>query len=505
MIKRIAKTKEEVILGEDKHDTIAKKVITKLSRSNFKEKPISLELPLFNYQKDSVQHLLNNKRSYLALDPGLGKTRITIEAIKERIKQLKDVRYNLVVCPASLRLNWAVEIDKWWWQGEQPNIVFLNKITDVKKIKPNSINFIIISYQFLSYAAKVKILKDLLKQIKFASIIADEAHALKNYKAKRTKNFDQIMKLASSTSSPCTYFLSGTPLVNSAEDLHLPFTMLVRAYQNELPFDDNKTFCEKYCYTRILNLNVRGRRLEIKKYFGAKPEVRNLKVEVSKTFFSRLFKKDCLKDLPDKIISDVFFDNPNAVVKGDADKEELDAFLNDIDFEAAPSPAVAAQRIEDTLTKLPDSVDFIKAQFEKAPVVIFAHHKKVISELFNELNKSDKGEEETNTVAVITGDTPLAQRQKIIELFQAGDIKKLICSIQAAGVGITLTKASHVVFVEMPWTQAEFDQASDRCHRIGQKNCVNVYRLILKNSIDAALIGHLATKKKAMSDAVGYK
>ena len=126
-------------------------------------------------------------------------------------------------------------------------------------------------------------------------------------------------------------------------------------------------------------------------------------------------------------------------------------------------------------------------------LVVFAIHKFVIHALMEEFK---------NIAVKIDGSVNLTDRQKNVDRFQKDKkIKLFIGNIKAAGIGITLTASSNVAFVELPWTPGTLVQAEDRCHRIGQKDSVNIYYLLAIGTIDER-IAHLLDQKKKVLDAV---
>ncbi len=106
----------------------------------------------------------------------------------------------------------------------------------------------------------------------------------------------------------------------------------------------------------------------------------------------------------------------------------------------------------------------------------------------------------------IDGSVSTEKRQEAVDSFQNDDeVKLFVGNIKAAGVGITLTAASNVAFIELPWTPAELEQAEDRCHRIGQKMAVNIYYYLAKNTIDATMAAMVERKRSIISEITNDK
>lgn len=126
-------------------------------------------------------------------------------------------------------------------------------------------------------------------------------------------------------------------------------------------------------------------------------------------------------------------------------------------------------------------------------LVIFAHHREVVDELYNSYKE----------IAVkLTGESSTQERQSAVDQFQGNaNVRLFIGNIKAAGLGITLTASSNVLFIELPWTPGEVIQAEDRLHRIGQKNAVNVYYLVGRNTIEETIV-KLLHEKASVIDAL---
>ena len=160
------------------------------------------------------------------------------------------------------------------------------------------------------------------------------------------------------------------------------------------------------------------------------------------------------------------------------------------------SDHIAVLRHELALSKVHSCVEHIKELLEETKkLVVFAYHKDVIVKLSAAL--ADYG------CVTITGDTPSAYRQKNVQDFQKDpSCRVFIGQIQAAGDTITLTAASTVVFVESSWVPGEIDQATDRLHRIGQKNSVLVQFLVIDGSLEERMLRTIIDKKLTIQKIV---
>jgi hypothetical protein len=146
------------------------------------------------------------------------------------------------------------------------------------------------------------------------------------------------------------------------------------------------------------------------------------------------------------------------------------------------------------LAKVNDIVDHLADL--KHQVVVMAHHKDVVDGIKEGLEAVGR------SVVTLTGDCNQAHRQNAVDTFQAGKADVFIGTIGAAGVGITLTKSSHVVFAELDWVPGNVSQAEDRCHRIGQEDSVLVQHLVVDGSIDARMAEALVDKQKVLDKAL---
>ncbi len=421
------------------------------------------------FQKEGVKFLASRTAALLADEMGLGKTVQAICAANE----LKAKKI-LVICPAVVKLNWQRELKT--WLTEPLKIQILN---GRKHSIDATADVIILNYDLL---ISPDIFTQLLR-LKFAVGIFDESHYLKSRSAKRTK----AVLLKGGVASRCVYkwFLTGTPILNRPIELY-PVLKSV-APKVIAPYDSYDLFAKRFCagFWDGFQLVATGA-----------SNMDDLSVRLKSGFMLRRLKKDHLKELPDKqyqligIPADGKMKNlmqkEFSFHKGDANYQEV----------GADGAELAIIRHELALSKVKTCVDHIEDVLEETPkVLIFAYHKDVIAQLRTLLNGYNP--------MVITGDTPMKERQAGVDRFQNDPTARVfIGQIQAAGVGITLTAASTVIFVESSWVPGEIDQAVDRAHRIGQKDSVLVQFLVIEESLEEHMIRTIIDKKQTINKIV---
>jgi SWI/SNF-related matrix-associated actin-dependent regulator of chromatin subfamily A-like protein 1 len=391
---------------------------------------------LFPHQTQAIQWLGQRPKAILALDMGLGKTCVSA---------LDLVKPALVVCPASLKLNWQRELQMW-----RPELSV--QVIKSPKDKPNNSDVTIINYDILQ---KVELPRA-------ATLIVDEAHYAKNYKAKRTKVLMQLIKATTNVS-----LLTGTPIVNRPIEL---WTLLYSIGATKLGYFE---FGMRYCAGWKTPWNTYD-------FTGSSRSVEL--AALLKPFMLRLTKAECLKDLPEKTYKVIELDLPVDKREKEFDQKQI-AKPDSIPFEAISDILkMNAER------KLPDAITYIKDCLEHTDkIVVFAHHTHIIDGLMEALKEFKP--------VKVTGSVKNEDRQKAVDTFQANKACRVfVGNIKAAGVGLTLTAASHVVFVEASWSPADIQQAADRCHRIGQKDNVTVDLLTISGSIDALVLHSVLTK-----------
>jgi len=452
------------------------------------------------FQRAGVAYAAERSATMIADEMGLGKT---IQALG--IANYKKAKNILIVCPASLRLNWKREAQK--WLVEPHTIQVVTKPSD----DVSAADIVIINYD----RCKGQHL-EALKAREWDLIVVDEVHYCKNPKAQRTKNILGYWDRKNRTAVPglvdrakIKLFLTGTPITNRPIELHpLAAKLDLREFGNFM------RFAKRYCDAHETRYGWD---------FSGASHLDELQAKLRGSFMVRRLKKDVLKELPAKVRQVVIL-NQNGCANAVKAEQKAWAQAGGADFEALKANVELAAASEDqnayrsAVHALNSAIrvafeDMAEIRHETAEkktpavlehcddilenvskLVIFAHHKKVIAGI-----KEHYGEK----AVVVDGSTPNDARQAAVDAFQNDpSIKVFIGSIKAAGVGLTLTAASHVVFAELDWTPANMTQAEDRCHRIGQTDSVTVQHLVVNGSLDARMAEILVWKQEIIEAAL---
>jgi SWI/SNF-related matrix-associated actin-dependent regulator of chromatin subfamily A-like protein 1 len=427
---------------------------------------------LFPFQERGVAFIESRDgRAIIADEMGLGKT---VQALAW-LQLHPEHRPAVVVVPASLKLNWDREAVSWL---PAPKTQILRGTTPYKLTG----EIIIINYDILSSWV------DELKAYKPSVLIMDEIHYIKSNSAQRTKATKLLAK-----GIPYRIGLSGTIILNRP----------VEAFNAGRLIDPNGVFNKFWDYAhRYCNARNNGFGWD---FSGASntQELHDKLTDPITGCMIRRKKSDVLTDLPDKIHSfiPVELDNENEYRKAEAD------FIGWVRANKGEAAAARASNAETLAAievlkqlavqgKLKQAIDWITNFLDEGDgkLVVFAVHKFVIDALMNAFG--------TKVAVKIDGSTPMADRQRAVDIFQHNpECRLFIGNIKAAGVGLTLTAASTVAFFELPWTPGDLSQAEDRCHRIGQKDSVNIHYLLATNTIEEQ-IARLLDKKRKVLDSV---
>lgn len=396
----------------------------------------------------------------------------------------------LIVCPATLKINWQRELEKWLVCEKTIGIAQGSVLPDT--------DIVIINYDILNRHS-VK-----LKKITWDFLIVDECHYLKNPKALRTKallgTLDNKGKLQKKgIKAKKNIFMSGTPIVNRPYEL---WTIINYLMPNE--FEHFYMYANKFCVREETRWGIK---------WNKGKNLKELQTLLRGNVMVRRLMVDALPQLPEKTRQVI--ELPAQGIKSIKEEQKLlkgalqntnktktdDGFhdrvvdLSEADLTPEEMRVIARTRHDTALEKVPFVIEHLKNILEEIDkVVVFAHHHDVINAIAEEF----KGE-----VVTLTGKTSATNKQKAVDDFQNNpDIKLFIGNIQAAGVGITLTASSHVIFAELDWVPGNVSQCENRCLRIGQKNNVLVQHLVLEGSIDAMMAKVVVEKQKTISKAL---
>jgi len=465
-------------------------------------KPKNIYIPdindkLFPYQRDGVTFIETHKgRALIADEMGLGKT---VQALAW-LKLHPELYPIIVICPASLKYNWANEI-KIWLKGIDYNIISGTKSYELVPSTIHIINFDLIPYWEIA-----------LKAINPKIIIIDEIHYIKNNSALRTKSTKKVCKAV-----PHLIGLSGTPIESKPVEIYNTVALI-----NPLLFPNPWKFKHRYCGAKHNGFGWD---------FSGSSNIPELYQILTKNIMIRRKKKDVLLDLPDKIYSFVplEIDNEKEYHNAELDlceylvdrakkefKENLIEFRSKYEIEDITIGKEDLKIIENTMSekstvlyqieilkqlaakgKMNSVIAWIENFLESGEkLVVFCEHIFVVDALINHFKK----------IAVnVDGRVSLKKRNERIKAFQNNNKIKLFIGNKAAEVGITLTAASNIAIMEFPWNPGNLSQRIDRCHRIGQKDTVNVFYLMALNTIDEKIAYKLDAKMKILNQVLDGK
>lgn len=434
----------------------------------------------FPFQKNGIAYALEKKKLIVGDQMGLGKTFQSIITIT-----IADQFPCLVICPATLRENWRRE-----WQmttGKRAMILTDNMKESWPRYFDRGVaDVFITNYESLRkfFVKNVKeSSKFTMRDIEFnqnveriKSVIIDEAHRCKNYKTQQAKFVFGICR-----EKEYVLALTGTPVINKPTDI-VSQLMIIDQIDK---FGNYKVFKEKYCT-------------------GLPGALDHLNAQLRRHCFYRREKHDVLKDLPSKTRQVVYCDIDNWKEYRDAEAD-LEDYLRkykqrseeEIEKSMRGEIMVRMSNLKNISArgKLETVYEFIDDVMESGEkLVVFAHLKEVIA----------KVKSRYPFAVTVTGDDDQDSRQFAVDKFQQDEnCKLIICSIQAAGVGITLTAASRVAFIEFAWHPAIHDQAEDRLHRISQHDNVQCTYFAGKGTIDEYIYQIIEEKRSMTAQAIG--
>ena len=450
------------------------------------------------FQKAGIAYCADRARAMIGDEMGLGKT---IQALGVANADL-GVHRTLVVCPATLKMNWQREAEKWLTRPTTVHVVSAGDDWPTTPAERDGIY--IVNYDILRRYVKVQPRKEPTgpAAIAWDLVIVDEAHYVKNNKAQRSKAVRAIAKKAGRM-----LMLTGTPIVNRPVELYNLVNIL-----DPGRWGNWWGYVKRYCDAKHngYGWDVSGAR-----------NLDELQEKLRSTILIRRLKADVLKELPAKVRQVIEIRNgirEDAWGKIDGLKKRIaearrsaarakeDGGRMSQDYTDAVSRLREAQQVmfteisrirhETAVKKIPYVTQHAEELLEAVDkLVVFAHHHDVVDGIAEGL----KG----YGVVTLTGRDNQDAKQAAVDAFQNDPkVRVFIGSIQAAGVGLTLTAASTGLFAELDWVPGNMTQAEDRMHRIGQENSVLIQHVVVDNSIDARLAKAIVRKQRVIDAAL---
>ena len=472
-------------------NTEFRKIVNGLEKDNGEDEikiPSSVENILRYYQKNGYKWLktLDNYKfgGILADDMGLGKTVQMLSIIAGYVEENEERRASIVICPSSLTLNWQNEAEK--FTNKLKTLVIRGTAAErIKQIeKANEYDLIITSYDLLK--RDIEVYQE--NKYKFRFAIADEAQYLKNSNTQNAKAVKEIL-------ADTRYALTGTPIENSLAELWSIFDYIMPGYLFKY-----KKFKAEY-ETPIVKDND-------------EKTMKKLKMLIE-PFVLRRTKKQVLTELPEKTITVL-----NNQMKEEQEKiylnylaqakQEVAETINLRGFEKSHiqvlasltrlrqiccHPSLFIKDYKEGSSKLEQCLEIVKDATEAGhKILLFSGYTSMFELIENELKENGI------TYFKLTGSTKVDERIRMVDEFNANkDIKVFLISLKAGGTGLNLTGADMVIHYDPWWNASAENQATDRAYRIGQKNNVQVYKLITENSIEEKIY-ELQQKKSQLID-----
>lgn len=448
--------------------------------------PERLDGILRNYQKTGFRWLktLDAYRfgGILADDMGLGKTlQVLTYLLSTKLEREENdglPRPTLIVCPASLVLNWGEEAKKW---TPEMNVCLLCGDADERATeihRREDYDLVVTSYDLLRRDI------DLHEKSRYYACILDEAQYIKNHETltfKAVKRVKAMINIA----------MTGTPVENRLSELWSIFDFLMPGYLYKY-----SAFRDKFESPIVKNVDAKAQKM--------------LKDLVS-PFILRRMKKDVLSELPEKVetVQYVTMDEVQRKVymahvmelkeviesSSNRDKLEILSMLTRL-RQLCCDPNLFIENYEGGSCKMDEIQRMLEELTESGHnVLVFSQFTSMLARIRQMLDEKQIG------YFLLQGDTPREERAELVKRFNAGEAPVFLISLKAGGTGLNLTRADTVIHVDPWWNIAAQNQATDRCYRMGQKRKVQVYQLIAKDTIEENIL-KLQSRKRALAESV---
>jgi SWI/SNF-related matrix-associated actin-dependent regulator 1 of chromatin subfamily A len=411
------------------------------------------------FQWAGVRYALRARRAFLADEQGLGKTVEALAAL-----EADQAFPAVVICPASLKLNWEREAARWLPHRSVA-------VVEGRVAAPPRAEILILNYELVATQREALALR------RPRALVLDESHYCKNPQAKRTR---AVRRLAEGLPRDALRLaLTGTPVLNHAEELISQLRVLGR-------------------------LEDFGSGARFRAQFRGPLTEERLHWHLRRRCFVRRRKAEVLPQLPDKrqVVVPVALSNEREYRLAEDDviawlrEQPLD--LSELNAKIAAT--LRAQRLAQLGTlqrlaargKLHAALAWVHDFLASGePLVVFARHVEVQEAVL----------ERFPDALHLLGRDGAPAREATVRAFQenADAPPLIVCATRVAAQGITLTRASNVAFLELEWTPAMHDQAEDRCHRIGQHDNVTAWYLLAAGTIDETMARLIARKRGLVS------
>jgi SNF2 family DNA or RNA helicase len=486
---------------------------------------------LFPHQRAGVTFLATARRALLADEPGLGKTAQAIRALKRLEEQGDQVFPALVVCPNTLKKNWAREFET-WWPGIRTQVVKGSAIKRRKLLEDPDVDVFILNWESLRSHSRLapyggvalarcpecggfderitttrcEVHPGELNAIDFKSVIADEIHRSKDPKSKQTR------ALWSATGDAGIRFaLTGTPIANNVVDM-----WSILHWLSPADWPSKTKWISRMVDTMM---NAFGGMMVL----GVKPQMSDEFYKSINPHMRRMLKARVLPWLPDVVKERR--DVEMSTKQQKAYNQMRDHMIAELeDGEALTAPSVLTQ----TLRLLQFASSYAEIEVDERtgePHAVLSEPSCKVDQLMGDIKSGDFGEDSVAVCAVsrqliellsealtkadikhglITGAQDEDERQQAVDDFQSGKIKWILFTAQAGGVGITLTAARRLIMLQRPWSLVDHKQAMDRVHRIGSEihDSIIITDYVTEGSIEERVIQVLDTKADNFEEVV---
>ena len=437
-----------------------------------KEKQVEIDYekysvrPPMDHQKLAIEKLVANERFILADDMGLGKTTSTVIASLE-----SGSKKILVICPASLKINWYREIQNYTDRS----------ISIVEGKKWESADFVIVNYDIIkNFHDSENVENSVIVKENFDLVIIDEAHYIQNKKAARTQLCNDVANKIGKV-----WLLTGTPLTSRPINY---FNLLELV---DSPVAQNwMAYVRRYCD----GFQFRAGNRKIWNVNGSS-NLEELRDRTQHTILRRL--KEEILDLPDKIITPIYLD-----LKSDTYKalmgEYFDWYRNNEESKSLALQFSKLMKVRQIISqeKIKNTIEIANSSIDQEKkVIIFTNFTDTLNQFVDYFKKD---------CVYLDGSCSKNQRQEAVDRFQNDDkVKVFVGNLKAAGVGITLTAAEVVIMNDLSFVPSDHSQAEDRAYRIGQNKGVSIYYPIFENTIEGKIYDILSRKKNIFETVMG--